>query len=599
MFPYSQDFENNDGGWIRNSSLHWEWGAIVPGTKPIIAAAGGGQKCWVVGGLSGSNYASGTSYLQSPCFDFSSLVNPEISFKIIWETEYTYDGVSLEYSIDQGATWSLLGSENSNANCQGVNWYNTSSVRFIGYTNGWSGSVLRGSSGNCQSGNGSGQWLNARHNLSLLAGKSKVIFRFSFGSGLICNDYDGFAFDDFSIKEALPSAANFNYTCNGNNSVSFTNIASLCQTSVQWNFGDPSSGSANISNLENPSHTFSAPGTYTVTQTVRFSNSASPSTKSQQIIILDVNPVITQPLLCNGDHNGVITANVSGGNLPYTFNWNTSPAQSTQTITNLYPGTYTLSVSCLGSCTASSSVSLIEPSSVDINVNVTNATCGQRNGEIISTVSGGTGIYTYLWSNGESTASINNVSSGTYSLTVTDAHSCVANENNIIVRNNIIPANVFLGNDTTICKGETLLLHAGNFSSYLWQDNSTSPTYLVTQTGTYDVSVVNSAGCSGSDAIKVIVECKGVFFPSSFTPNDDGLNDLFGPIGDVGNLKDYSLSVYNRWGQRLFVSSDPFVKWNGKFKSVAQETQTLIWIASFKLYNNSTQFKKGTITLLR
>jgi hypothetical protein len=109
-FPYYEGFENNNGNWTRNTTTHWEWGAIVPGTKTVITAAATGQKCWVVGGLSGANYNSGSSYLQSPCFDFSVLTNPEISVNIIWETEKTFDGAHLEYTIDEGLSWNLLGS---------------------------------------------------------------------------------------------------------------------------------------------------------------------------------------------------------------------------------------------------------------------------------------------------------------------------------------------------------------------------------------------------------------------------------------------------------------------------------------------------------
>ena len=551
----------------------------------------------MVGGLSGSNYASGTSYLQSPCFDFTTLVNPELSFKIAYQTELGWDGVRLEYSIDQGSNWTALGSTNSNTNCQGLNWYNTTSIRYIGNNNGWSGDIFNGNT-SCNN-----QWMTAKHDISFLAGKSRVIFRFMFGAGTVNNNFDGFAFDDFSIKEIVPSVADFSYVCIGNNQFCFANIPSLCQTSIQWNFGDPLSGSSNNSNQQNPSHTFSGPGVYNVTLTINYSNTTTPSVIVKQVVIIEVDAVVTQPLLCSGNQNGIITANVDNGStipFSYSYIWNTNPPQTSQTISNLASGTYSVTVSAPGSCEVSSSVILNPPPpAVNINLNVSNATCGLSNGTIVSTVTGGTAPYIYLWSNGASNASVNNLSSGTFSLTITDANNCIANQNNIVVNNNIIPANVFLGNDTTICEGQTLLLNAGTFSSYLWQDNSTTPTFLVTQTGIYNVSVVNSAGCSGSDEIKVTVECKGVFFPSSFTPNNDGLNDLFGPIGDIGNLRAYSFSVYNRWGQRLFTTNNPYLKWNGTYKSLPLETQSLVWIASYKLNDNNLQFKKGTITLLR
>ena len=101
-----------------------------------------------------------------------------------------------------------------------------------------------------------------------LAGKPGVLFRFLFGAGTICNNYDGFAVDDILIGEAPPNAAAFTYTCINNNTANFSNSSALCPTGFSWDFGDPSSGTNNMATTANPSHTFSGPGKYTVTLTV-------------------------------------------------------------------------------------------------------------------------------------------------------------------------------------------------------------------------------------------------------------------------------------------------------------------------------------------
>jgi len=67
-FPYHEDFENSNGNWTASSNLHWEWG--TPFGKTRILTAGSGAKCWLAGGLTTTDYAGGTSYLISPCFDF-------------------------------------------------------------------------------------------------------------------------------------------------------------------------------------------------------------------------------------------------------------------------------------------------------------------------------------------------------------------------------------------------------------------------------------------------------------------------------------------------------------------------------------------------
>ena len=597
-FPYLENFESSNGNWTRSSSAHWEWGTIAPGAKNVITAAGGGQKCWIVGGLSGGSYNSGNSYLQSPCFNFSGLTNPEISLKIFWETEKDFDGANIQYSLDQGATWILLGSENSNSNCDAVNWYNLASVRFVGFLPAWSGNIQSGGSSSCRSGSGSSQWLIARHNMGFLAGEPQVIFRFEFGAGTICNDYEGFAIDDIEIREAPPAGANFDYTCMGNNTVDFINNSSFCQTSVLWNFDDLASGAANTSAQNNPSHTFSAPGTYTVSLTANFSI-GPPSTITKEITILNVNPVITNPILCNGDRDGIITANVTGGNGVYTYNWNTSPAQTTATISNLSGNTYTVTVAALNACPVSSSVTLIEPGLLTVRTAAQPATCGFNNGSIAATATGGTGSYTYLWSNNETTSTIQDLAAGTYSLLVKDVNGCTAVSGNITVNTQVIPANVNLGGDTTICPGQVLILRPGVFASYQWQDNSSSPTYTVTQTGDYYVDVTNSAGCKGSDTIKVKVECLGIFFPTSFTPNGDGINETFGPVGDLGSIRDFNMTIYNRWGQVVFVSVNPFIKWDGKYRGVSADLQTFVWKASYRVNREKVLNKKGTVTLIR
>lgn len=597
-FPYNENFELNNGNWTRSSATHWDWGSIVPGTKSIITSAGQGQNCWIVGGLSGANYNSGNSYLTSPCFDFSTLVNPEISLKVIWETEFNYDGVHLEYSTDQGNTWLVLGSQNSNANCVGQNWYNTNSIRFLNNTPAWSGSVLPGGGGSCGSGGGSSQWLNAKHNLTSLAGLNKVIFRFAFGAGTVCNSYEGFAIDEISIHEIPPATADFTYACNGNNAVSFTNTPSYCQTSFSWNFGDPASGASNTSSLENPTHVFSGPGNFTVTQTVNFSTGPS-LIKTALVSILGVTPNIIQPILCFGDQNGSLTATVIGGNGNYNYSWNTSPVQQSQTINNLSSGTYLVTVTETNACKDTATINLIEPTKISIQSNITDATCNLSNGSINTTVTGGTPAYSFLWSNNGNTTTLTNLASGNYSLQITDANGCVANSANFIVNNNVIPATAFLGNDTIICPGQTILLNPGNFSNYLWQDNSTAPSFLVSQTGLYSVEVINNAGCKAIDEINVLVECKDIYFPSTFTPNHDAYNETFGPIGDVTSLSEYSMFIFNRWGQLIFSSYDPYKRWDGVYKGMRANIESFVFVANFKKNGKKFPTVKGTITIIR
>ena len=598
VFPYTEGFEINNGIWAISNALHWEWGAVVPGSKNIITAAGSGQKCWVVGGLSGANYSSGTSSLRSPCFNISSLVNPEVSFKIIWETEKDYDGVQLEYSTDAGNTWSLLGSQNSDSNCIGVNWYNSASVRFIGNLPGWSGSVQSGGGGSCQSGGGSGSWLLARHSLSSVAGATSLMFRFNFGAGTVCNSYEGFAFDDFTIRETPPASADFTYTCQPNNQVDFLLNAAYCQQSISWNFGDVASGVNNTSTSNNPSHVFSGPGSYVVTAQVQYTNGTS-ANMQREVNILGLSTNVTQGIRCNGDNTGAITANASGGNGGYQYSWNTTPPATTPTISGLSANAYTVTVSAANACSISETINLQQPLPLVASSQLNPATCTRLNGSITLQVAGGTSPYTYNWNNGQTTSVLSNLATGTYQCDITDAAGCETTISNITVPRVEIPALPRLGRDTTICDGQTLLLQPGNFARYLWQDASTGSSFLVTETGTYSVAVTNAEGCSGADTINVTVQCYGLHFPSSFTPNGDGLNDSFGPVGDLALLSDFKLQVYNRWGQQVFTTLNPYEKWDGKVNGGNGNPETFVWISTYKLKGVIYSNVKGTVILLR
>ena len=595
VFPYNEGFESNDGGWVPGGTASdWAWGTPV---KPVISGAAAGNKCWVTGGLTGSAYNNGeNSVLVSPCFDFSTLVNPQISFSIFWESEKRFDGANMEYSTDGGTAWILLGSINDNS-CVATNWYNNASVNFLGGSNGWSGNI-QPTVGSCQGGSGSGTWLTARHDLSFLAGAPKVIFRFRFGAGTTCNAYDGFAIDEMNISEAPPNGGDFTYTCAASRNVSFVSSSAGCVSSYAWDFADPASGVNNSSVLPNPTHTFSSAASYIVTLTINFSV-GPPIIVKHTIEILDVviNRLIS--IDCNGNQTGAIAAFVTGGSGIYNYSWNTVPPQTTFDLQNIGAGSYTVTVGSATSCSTSATYVLTEPSVINPIITPLPATCGNNNGSITATVTGGTAPYIYNWSNGGTTPAISNLAPGNYSLLLIDANGCSVVKNNIVVSDVVLPVAFSLGKDTSICKGESLLLYPGIYSSYSWQDNSTGPTYKVTGTGKYWVRVTNINGCTGIDTINVIVDCSGLYFPQAFTPNDDKWNNFFGPLGNLSIVKNYTFRVYDRYGQLVFYSTNPYTKWDGTVKGAKYNTGAFAWTATYTISGQQPKTQQGSVLLLR
>jgi len=153
-----------------------------------------------------------------------------------------------------------------------------------------------------------------------------------------------------------------------------------------------------------------------------------------------------------------------------------------------------------------------------------------------------------------------------------------------------------LGPNKELCNGDTLVLYPGKYASYLWQDNSTNSRFIVRQPGSYSVTVTNACGSATDDITLKAVDCV-IVFPNAFTPNGDGRNDFF-KILNAFNLKEYALSIYNRWGQLVFSTSDFRMGWDGKLKDQPQDPGTFVYYCKYK--KDSTDIvTKGSFILIR
>lgn len=209
---------------------------------------------------------------------------------------------------------------------------------------------------------------------------------------------------------------------------------------------------------------------------------------------------------CNGDINGSATATATGGAAPYTYSW--SNGATTRTINNLGAGTYTVMVADANGCGGMATVTITEPASVSIDFNTTNATCDDpMSGSATAIATGGTAPYTYLWSNGTTTATISNVGAGSYAVTVTDVNGCFA-DNMVAITAPASNLTVNTSGTNISCNGAadgtataTAMNGSGNYT-YTWSNGQSGATITGLGAGTYTVTA-SDGQCTATGSVTI------------------------------------------------------------------------------------------------
>jgi gliding motility-associated-like protein len=151
-----------------------------------------------------------------------------------------------------------------------------------------------------------------------------------------------------------------------------------------------------------------------------------------------------------------------------------------------------------------------------------------------------------------------------------------------------------------ICPGNSFILNPTLNPAWQikWQDGTSNPTYTVKQPGTYSLSATNNCGTTQDDIIVSKGICK-VYVPSAFTPNNDGLNDLFRVTG-TEVISEFELMIFNRWGELIFKTTDKTKGWDGKLKGASLSTGTFVYLLKYKdNTSGKSESLKGTVVLIR
>jgi large repetitive protein len=253
-----------------------------------------------------------------------------------------------------------------------------------------------------------------------------------------------------------------------------------------------------------------APGNYTVTV------KDSLNLTSAILAYVPDNCVMIMATTTNstcGNNNGKIISQASNGTAPYQYSLDGIIYTSNNVFTNLIAGNYTVYTKDAAAKVGTAKVIISDiPGPQIVSADTTATSCANNTGIINVIAQGGTPPLTYTI-NGTSFQTnplFAGLPQGTYTVTVKDANTCTVTKPAIIAMNNNAPV-VKLGNDITLCEDNTLLLDATNANAtYLWQDNTTNPTYFVTTAGKYFVTVTRQ-GCIAKDTINITYNLKPKF----------------------------------------------------------------------------------------
>jgi large repetitive protein len=247
--------------------------------------------------------------------------------------------------------------------------------------------------------------------------------------------------------------------------------------------------------------------------------------------VANVVPTISRTnATCNGGSNGTATVSVAGGALPYSYLW--SNGGTTSTITGLTSNTYSVTVSDAGGCTATASIVVTQPAAVAPSLgSLVHVGCnGESTGAIDINIAGGTGSYTYSWSNGTTTQDLEAVSAGAYTLTVTDANGCTGTLSATITEPGaIVPllSGVTFNTTNISCNGGSdgsvsVSVSGGTLPyNYNWSNGTFNDTATGLSAGPISVLIIDGNGCS-ANANTILTE------PDSLQGSLNSLSQYFG-----------------------------------------------------------------------
>jgi len=335
--------------------------------------------------------------------------------------------------------------------------------------------------------------------------------------------------------------------------------------------------------------------------------------KGNSITCNKPTPVVTainnSPAVCNGlPGSGLALVSNYTGPAPI-FHW-TPGGMTTDTISNLLPGTYNCNVllqsPCGGVDTETVSITVPDNTPFILSARDTNYCAGAS---AVLKVNGG-GTATYSWSpaaglNATTGATVITHTIATTTYTVIGINGNCSDTAFSIVTVKPVPVAVALGG-TTIIGGKSTQLSGTAWGSFSWTPanglsctNCLDPIASPKEDTRYCIMVTNdSTNCKADSCISIVVNCAEIFVPTAFSPNGDGQNDyLF--VRGTGCLSDFHFYIYDRWGEQVYHSNDPNGSWDGTFRGRLMDTAVFSYYVTGNSPDGKSISRKGNVTLMR
>jgi hypothetical protein len=322
---------------------------------------------------------------------------------------------------------------------------------------------------------------------------------------------------------------------------------------------------------------------------------------------------------CGGASDGSAMASATGGTLPYTFLWSNN--QTTSTISNLEAGPYSVTVTDIKGCSDVSEVNLTEPSPMTLGWKSQAPSClGNNTGVLtISEVFGGANPYKIKVNNILSQTSntfpivFEDLSAGNYTISLEDANGCTLTENTSI--DNAVEVLVSLGDDVTLIYGDSLKLvgvtNSSIIDTFIWSPTTylQRPDSLITwtlpsRTVNYKLTVIDTAGCIGTDDLLVKVRKEDrIYIPNVLNLGSTKANDIFTIYGGAEVSGINLMKIYDRWGECVFENikfpaNDPSEGWKGFFRDKKVLPGVYIYVVEIAFFDGSVQLMKGDVTVV-